>query len=811
MNWMISLDKSAYDQINEHALACIEDIADWLDLEGEQVGKEFKFLNPKRLDAELGSCSVNTETGCWGDFAIDDAKGGDLISLVAYIKDVKQGEAAKMLWEVIESPENIPAQSSRHAVAKAKIKPAIESVLVMPVPEDAPSPPAYFGQLGSPTSTYRYLDAEGRLSFIVLRFDSANGQKEFRPMTLWCNPQGQQQWQTKAPPVLRPLYGLDQLHARPAAPVMVVEGEKAADAAAQLFPDHVVVTTMNGAKSPDKSDLSPLVGREVFIWPDHDEPGQKYAETVTSLLRSQNSTTPVSVMQPLAFNPGMGAEGGLVLEPGFVVPKGWDAADALDAGWTPQHIALLPSVHFKQVSEGALVAVKASQNSLQSNIFSDHLPPAIKNFLLKFFPHGLIYSNETFLGYEGGFWRKLDERPEVARKIAYYFGQDLENAKEIRNLLDLLKNLLAQREIDVAPNKKLICLENGTLDTSTYSLVPHSPAHWLQTKIPTSWVPEAGCERWQQFLGEIFANDLDQQQKITFVQEWFGYCLTPDANQHKFVWMVGAGGNGKSVLLNILTYLVGQKNVSHAYLERLDRGCVRAELEGKLVNISSEMSAEATIADGYFKAIVSGDIVEAERKFKPPFSFRPYVRLIGATNHLPRLLDLSEGFFRRAIILTFNRQFAQNEQDASLESKLFAELPGILVWSMEGLQRLRARERFEVPMSSVAALNTYRQEADPIGLFVEDCLDRAEIGGMRSSEIYEGYSKWCRANGYAPKNISGFGKRLKELRFESYRTAEGSCWKVNAKAENGYIWGEAEVRGAVPAVIEQAPISRYSL
>jgi putative DNA primase/helicase len=178
---------------------------------------------------------------------------------------------------------------------------------------------------------------------------------------------------------------------------------------------------------------------------------------------------------------------------------------------------------------------------------------------------------------------------------------------------------------------------------------------------------------------------------------------------------------------------------------------------------------------------------------------------------LPRLLDLSEGFFRRAIILTFNRQFAQHEQDANLESRLFAELPGILVWSMEGLQRLRARGRFEVPMSSVAALNTYRQEADPIGLFVEDCLDRVENRGMRSSEIYEGYSKWCKANGYAPKNNSGFGKRLKELGLEGYRTAEGSCWKVNVKAGNRYVWGEAEVCGVAPAVIEPASGSRYRL
>ncbi len=142
--------------------------------------------------------------------------------------------------------------------------------------------------------------------------------------------------------------------------------------------------------------------------------------------------------------------------------------------------------------------------------------------------------------------------------------------------------------------------------------------------------------------------------------------------------MVGAGGNGKSVLLTTLTHLVGRSNVSNAHVERLGDKFVRAELEGKLINISAEMSANATISDGYLKSIVAGDEIEAERKFKPSFSFRPYVRLIGATNHLPRLRDLSEGFFRRAIILGFNRQFSEAEQDHSLEAKLDAELPGIL-------------------------------------------------------------------------------------------------------------------------------------
>ena len=92
-------------------------------------------------------------------------------------------------------------------------------------------------------------------------------------------------WHWKAPPVPLSLYGLEKLAGRPDAPVVVTEGEKATDAAQQLFLDAVVVTSANGAKASKKTDWSPLSGRTVFIWPDADEQGLAYADEVGQLAR----------------------------------------------------------------------------------------------------------------------------------------------------------------------------------------------------------------------------------------------------------------------------------------------------------------------------------------------------------------------------------------------------------------------------------------------------------------------------------------------------------------------------------------------
>jgi uncharacterized protein (DUF927 family) len=162
----------------------------------------------------------------------------------------------------------------------------------------------------------------------VCRFDPAGGRKQFAPL-IWTPAAG---WQWKAPPEPRPLYHLDTLAARPAAPVLVCEGEKSADAAARLCPDWVAITTMNGAQSAAKSDFGPLAGRRVLIWPDADKPGADYAATVTTKARDAGAVSvEVLDLAALAVDPTTGAPREL--------PKGWDAADAKTDGWTAEALA----------------------------------------------------------------------------------------------------------------------------------------------------------------------------------------------------------------------------------------------------------------------------------------------------------------------------------------------------------------------------------------------------------------------------------------------------------------------------------------
>lgn len=187
--------------------------------------------------------------------------------------------------------------------------------LVAPAPADALAAPNKHPELGAPTATWAYRDAHGALLGYVLRFDRA-GKKEFRPLALWRSAKGDLVWRWALWPAARPLYGLYRLAARPDAPVIVCEGEKAADAAARLLPHFVIVTSPGGSNAANKADWSPLRGRRVTVWPDADEAGAKYASAVASACVAIGAAS--VAIAPIADGQG----------------EGCDAADAEAEGWT---------------------------------------------------------------------------------------------------------------------------------------------------------------------------------------------------------------------------------------------------------------------------------------------------------------------------------------------------------------------------------------------------------------------------------------------------------------------------------------------
>ncbi len=331
------------------ALASFADTMSFLGLaNGKHQGPEYLPLNPRRPDNSPGSFSINTTSGAWGDFAIG-ASGLDLVSLAAYLADEKQSDAARRLAQhfgiaVPARKDGAPQAAGDSGKVRAPTAPPkprqgpengaghSAGVCVLPVPDDAPARPQRHPKLGAPSQAWEYRDPAGRLLFLVCRFDQADGGKEIRPLSLRRMPSEKLEWRWLGVDPQRPLYGRDRLAARPDADAMICEGEKAADAAALLFPDHVAITSPNGAKAADKTDWSALASRRCVLWPDADEAGEAYAAEVCKRLHVAGAT---DVRR-------LNAAGFLTLPDGTpreALLAGWDAADAVAEGYTAALVA----------------------------------------------------------------------------------------------------------------------------------------------------------------------------------------------------------------------------------------------------------------------------------------------------------------------------------------------------------------------------------------------------------------------------------------------------------------------------------------
>ncbi len=334
--------------------------------EGKRQGNEYLARNPTRADNKAGSFTVSTKTGAWADFATGD-KGGDLVALARYVwgessqlsaadrlgmclgltPPKRDGKEANRPAKAVESKRTGKPTSKPTATA-ASPKTAEQGtsntggfVCVMPVPDEAPAPPAAHSRHGKPDHRYEYRDAAGRLCFIHDRFEPKKDgeRKQFAPLSLWRAPDGGLVWHYKAPTAPRPLLGLPELAAQPDAQVLIVEGEKALQAAQRLAPECVCVTWAGGAQAVEKADWRPLAGRAVWLWPDADEPGAKAMKSIAAALVEADVASVARFSLAALALTASGSGDAATLAPGEALAPGDDAADLEARGWTDIHLA----------------------------------------------------------------------------------------------------------------------------------------------------------------------------------------------------------------------------------------------------------------------------------------------------------------------------------------------------------------------------------------------------------------------------------------------------------------------------------------
>jgi putative DNA primase/helicase len=386
------------------------------------------------------------------------------------------------------------------------------------------------------------------------------------------------------------------------------------------------------------------------------------------------------------------------------------------------------------------------------------------------YPDGLVYVNREFYCYTDGYWKEMDvlSMQHALTRSTSPLRLALSSPAITNSLIDALK---VHAHMHVFPNAEpmTVCMKNGVLDLSCGQLLAHDPAYWHLNRLEVDHSEGTECPRWIAFLEDIFRPDEDREAKIRYVQELMGYLLVPSAKFHSMAWFIGNGANGKSVLIQMMQALLGERNYSTVPLHRLGQGFTTAVLQGKLANFCSEISTKRPLEEGSLKEIVGGDAIYAEKKGKDGFSFKPYARIVAAGNTMPDVSDTSEGLSRRLTIVHFNRRISDEEMDRNLVSKLMEELGGILGWATVGLQRLLAADRFTVVPSSNTSLAALKTNSNPVASFMETVAQISNGNDrMPSKDLYGLFRAYCADNGHMPPiNHSKFGMELARLGVKS--------------------------------------------
>jgi putative DNA primase/helicase len=331
---------------------------------------------------------------------------------------------------------------------------------------------------------------------------------------------------------------------------------------------------------------------------------------------------------------------------------------------------------------------------------------------------------------------------------------------------------------DLDTHPLLLNLENGTLDLEKFELRPHRKADNITKVSDVEYDPQATHLEFDKFIERI----LPDEPVRNFVQRWFGYCLTGNVAEQKFVIAHGTGANGKSQLVEIFRKLLGDDYATRSSFDSFrlgGHGETRndlAALRGMRLVTVSESAEDALIDEAVIKDVTGSEAITARFLYHEFFQYVPEFKIIISTNHKPTVYGQDHAIWRRLCLVPFEVTIPEGEREADIHKRLLRdESAGILNWALAGL-----REQQEMtlcpPTKVQAATQEYRAEQDIVGQFLEE---RCEVGAgfeEQSQEVHAAYKQWAEDAGYKPFAVRRFNARLVAKGFKDEHNRRGKVW-----------------------------------
>ncbi|MBV9569775.1 MAG: bifunctional DNA primase/polymerase [Alphaproteobacteria bacterium] len=400
-----------------------------------------------------------------------------------------------------------------------------------------------------------------------------------------------------------------------------------------------------------------------------------------------------------------------------------------------------------------------------------------------------IYSHKQWLRWSGTRWEECSRGEEVeaakilAKKLlsaaasavgenpnernkahlAYALRLNRDGSR-LQSVLSMARSVPAMARLpdDFDTDSMLLGVKNGVIDLRLGRLISPAPSQMVSKQAGAVFDPIAACPRWLRFL-----EDVQPQLEIrNFLQRAIGYTLTGNIDEEKLFFAYGVGANGKSVLANVVSSLLGDYAVTvGAGLLTKSRNenesdRLLATLPGARLVLANETRQGDVFDDKRVKDLASRERIAARKLYSEAFSFVPTHKLWIRGNHLPGVLDNSDGFWRRLVPIEFAQQLAMESQIPDLDRQIIAtELPGVLNWALQGCLEWQ-RCGLQVPTEIRARATAYREETDILGAWLTECCVLDSSARTKIEDAYLSYRWFCGREGMTAPSKPMFSRQV---------------------------------------------------
>jgi P4 family phage/plasmid primase-like protien len=324
--------------------------------------------------------------------------------------------------------------------------------------------------------------------------------------------------------------------------------------------------------------------------------------------------------------------------------------------------------------------------------------------------------------------------------------------KYIRHITDReFSKFLNPPDFIAVDDKKIVNLRTGEMRDRTHK-------DYFTREIKIRYDPSAVSELWNTVIDQI---TLSKQDKINFLKEFYGYCLTGNGKQGKLLMMIGSSRAGKSVILSLLDFIFGEFAVGLDNSIIVNTGKISnapdpflADLKNRRLGIMNELQQSDVINTRKFKVLVTNEKLAYRNLYSKEIEQTTSQHvLILASNHKPSFPETDQSIWERLIIVNFKAKFVdepENEEEFPIDRDLFSKLQlhkeAILRWLIDGAISFYKKGKLSIPKSSLKALEHYKTiSQDENEAYFDQRLERTKNKDdkIKTVDLYTDYKRWC--------------------------------------------------------------------